>query len=488
MVCQRAGSSDALQQSNCLEQIALERPWTSHGYEEPSHAVPPMAATASALAAPPTPPAPPAPVPPVSTSQQRIQVNPSRLCGLLERLSSIDGFAALGASIDDAHDDDWVEQLCEQIGPSQFGVLRLPPTYANVYRRLIEPSCYPPAVFSETCKPRTREESLAQRLPISALPLPLVCDAAVWSAVCECICASVARELLERMRRGSRGAPAPPPVPPPPVPPPCCAVEHSCRGLLRVTVNSSAGPHLDNSYTTMTGAGNVRGTLQFEVPPQQHGPSLQPGQGAAGQGAAEEEEQTVEHEARFAPCEEFVAEEGAASTAFFIFCGVKMGGATSAWCRPLMHQVPVAPPAAPAVAPPAAEDAGSAAEDGSAARLAERQQHRVNVIYFLRNYCWSLRGSAPLVPCHVDCSGAQCEAREALWQSEASLEINAAGQRCILSQPKLTEWPRPADGCSSSMEHDAEHEEEAAEQRSAWEMVRDGELEFDWEGGLDAFV
>ena len=83
-------------------------------------------------------------------------------------------------------------------------------------------------------------------------------------------------------------------------------------------------------------------------------------------------------------------------------------------------------------------------------------------------------------------------ALEGTWQSEAAFEINAAGQRCIVSQPKFTEWPRPAEGeeaGGSSLGRDVEHAGKVTEpQRSAWELVRDGEeVAFDWEGGLDAF-
>ena len=125
---------------------------------------------------------------------QRIHVNPSRLRGLPERLSSFEGFAELGATEADAHDDDWVARIASSIRGVQFGVLELPQPYAQVYRLLIDPSSYPPAV----CAPgRRRGDPL---IPITALPPRLVSLSAIWAAVCECICAAVTRELEARTR------------------------------------------------------------------------------------------------------------------------------------------------------------------------------------------------------------------------------------------------------------------------------------------------
>ena len=125
---------------------------------------------------------------------QRIHVNPSRLRGLPERLSSFEGFAELGATEADAHDDDWVARIASSIRGVQFGVLELPQPYAQVYQLLIDPSSYPPAV----CAPgRKRGDPL---IPITALPPRLVSLSAIWAAVCECICAAVTRELEARTR------------------------------------------------------------------------------------------------------------------------------------------------------------------------------------------------------------------------------------------------------------------------------------------------
>ena len=125
---------------------------------------------------------------------QRIHVNPSRLRGLPERLSSFEGFAELGATEADAHDDDWVARIASSIRGVQFAVLELPQPYAQVYRLLIDPSSYPP----EVCGPgRRRGDPL---IPITALPPRLVSLSAIWAAVCECICAAVTRELEARTR------------------------------------------------------------------------------------------------------------------------------------------------------------------------------------------------------------------------------------------------------------------------------------------------
>ena len=348
-----------------------------------------------------------------SASCSRINVNPSRLCGLTVRLGSLEGFAELGASEADAHDDHWVDRACDQIRGVQFGVLQLPQPYVDIYRRLIDPSSYPPVM----CEPgRRREEQL---IPITELPPRLVGLSAIWAAVCECICAAVTRELEARMR-------ATPLVHP-------TGASHGERrqGMLRITIDSFSGPHLDSSYTTMIGTGNVLGALQ-----------LQNGW---------QESSGEEQEPRFAPCEDFVrggADGGGDETSppFFLFTGTKLGEATSEVCRPLRHQASVPPKLERCLVTP----------------------RRLNVVYFLRHFtscCGSLEGDAVV-----------------LDRSEASLEINAPGQKCIVSHQKLIQWPPPhldLEARPISLE-----DEEQPDARSDWEVIRDdGVAALDWLSG-----
>ena len=207
--------------------------------------------------------------------------------------------------------------------------------------------------------------------------------------------------------------------------------------MLRITINSFSGPHLDSSYVTMIGAGNVLGALQFA-------------QGRR-EGGGEEQEQ----EPRFVPCEDLVsggADGGGAATSppFFLFTGTKLGGLASEVCRPLMHQAFVPPEPEQCLGTPL---------------------RRLNVIYFLRHFtsCDSLGECLEGDPAVL------------LGRSEAALEINAPSQQCSVSHQRLIQWPPPdCDSEARPVSSELEEEEEP-DVRSAWEVIRDdGVAALDW--------
>lgn len=206
--------------------------------------------------------------------------------------------------------------------------------------------------------------------------------------------------------------------------------------MLRVTINSFSGPHLDSSYVTMIGAGNVPRSLQFAEGRQE---------GGSGE----------EQEPRFVPCEDLVrggADGGGAETLppFFLFTGTKLGGLTSEVCRPLMHQAFVPPEPEQCLDTP----------------------RRLNVVYFLRHFtsCDSLGECLVGGPVVL------------LGRSEAALEINAPGQQCSVSHQRLIQWPPPH--LDSESQPVLLEDEEQPDARGAWEVIRDdGVAALDWLSG-----
>lgn len=200
--------------------------------------------------------------------------------------------------------------------------------------------------------------------------------------------------------------------------------------MLRITINSFSGPHLDSSYVTMIGAGNVLGALQFA-------------EGRREGGGAEQEQ-----EPRFVPCEDLVrggADGGGVATSppFFLFTGTKLGGLASEVCRPLMHQAFVPPEPGQCIGAP----------------------RRLNVVYFLRHFT------------SCDSLGERLEGDPAvlLGRSEAAIEINAPGQQCSVSHQRLIQWPPP--DCDWEARAVSLEDEEEPDVRSAWEVMRDDGVE-----------
>ena len=154
----------------------------------------------------------------------------------------------------------------------------------------------------------------------------------------------------------------------------------SAQGLLRINYNRLAGAHLDNSYVTLTGSGNVTGALEFAEEP-------------GGDGPAEADSEAPQC---FVPCEHFL-DKTYAEPVFFLFVGVKVGGANTPIYRPLSHRVVPRPPSS------------------------NHASDRINIIYFIRKFSAAAHtGSAPSLT--------------------GDLEINV-NKECLVRQMALTVWP-----------------------------------------------
>jgi hypothetical protein len=200
----------------------------------------------------------------------------------------------------------------------------------------------------------------------------------------------------------------------------------TAHGLLRITYNCTGGAHLDNSFVTLTGTGNVRGALEFAIEDE--------GAESGLAGGAEGGELPGAAGRRFVACEDLlrapreIAREIArealphASTSlgapvepgsvFIIFIGVQLGGYHSPVYRPLMHRVVLRPPYSPC-----------------------SSSDRINAIYFLKRFSPS------------SCSAAHCSAAPVRSSSEFQLIVQQ--QYMVHQQMTNAAWP-PHGGSSAS--------------------------------------
>ena len=354
-----------------------------------------------------------------------LAVDPARLPQLSERVSALLGnhedldedlglnlgrelstklHSTQGSPVTAPHDDAWVRDVCEQIRRRRFATIRLPAAYIAVYQELLRPSSYPDPIRN------TRGRSTVA--PVE-LPAALTTLSAIWAIVCECVCTHVARELKRLV----------PTSLPPPLAEVAAAGMETAHGLLRITYNCTGGAHLDNSFVTLTGTGNVRGALEFAI--EDEGAESGLAGGAEGGEAAGR---------RFVACEDLlrapreIAREIArealphASTSlgapvepgsvFIIFIGVQLGGYHSPVYRPLMHRVVLRPPYSPC-----------------------SSSDRINAIYFLKRFSPS------------SCSAAHCSAAPVRSSSEFQLIVQQ--QYMVHQQMTNAAWP-PHGGSSAS--------------------------------------
>eukprot|EP00930_Biecheleria_cincta_P035011 TRINITY_DN24121_c0_g1_i1.p1 TRINITY_DN24121_c0_g1~~TRINITY_DN24121_c0_g1_i1.p1 ORF type:complete len:351 (+),score=44.83 TRINITY_DN24121_c0_g1_i1:110-1162(+) len=257
----------------------------------------------------------------MSLGIERIKVDPRQLntslhASDIEVSSSCGGFH---------HDLDWASKICEQLKTHRFALLTLPDPDASLYMSLMKQQTYPAAVNSKTDSVKTCKGH--------DLPEDLQSLAKSWASICESICKPVAQQLLRWT------APASPII---------TSAHHKVRGMLRISYNSSAGPHYDNSFVTFMGTGNTTGALQFSM-----------------RGAEPEEQGTNVHNGNlFEPCEQFIFagrdSKLQEETTFLMLSGVRVCSPLDTVCKPLLHRV----------------EYESSTDD----------VHRINAIYFLRNF------------------------------------------------------------------------------------------------------
>ena len=376
-----------------------------------------------------------------------LAVDPARFPQLSERVSALLGnhedlghelsmklhsASTRGSPVTAPHDDAWVRDVCEQIRRRRFATIRLPAAYIAVYQELLRPSSYPDPIRN------TRGRSTVE--PVE-LPAALTTLSAIWAIVCECVCTHVARELKRLVPSGTGVEGVPTSLPPPRAEAAAAGTEtahETAHGLLRITYNCTGGAHLDNSFVTLTGTGNVRGALEFAIEDEGAESGLSGGAEGGEAGAAGR---------RFVACEDLlrapreIAREIArealphelareiarealphASTSlgapvepgsvFIIFIGVQLGGYHSPVYRPLMHRVVLRP----AYSPCSSSD-------------------RINAIYFLKRFSPS------------SCSAAHCSAAPVRSSSEFQLIVQQ--QYMVHQQMTNAAWP-PHGGSSAS--------------------------------------
>ncbi|CAE7206354.1 unnamed protein product, partial [Symbiodinium pilosum] len=256
----------------------------------------------------------------------RIHVDPERLRGGSYEHKELES----------SHDPEWLRKVCVQLQERRFAVLQLPWQIEQLYEALLDPRAYPPLVAEgDLARQRSKEASTNAAL----LPEDFNNFAAQWAKVCETICQTVTCELLRQLKPGFDGK-----------------GQHQSRGMLRVSYNSTAGHHYDNSFVTFMGAGNVRGALQFS--------GISPRPLGCDQADALDE---------FVPCEDFMseAERDDAGICFLLFLGVRVASPLDSLYRPLLHRVEYAEPVA----------------------------KRINAIYFLRDYSM---GEVPADSTHLE--------------------------------------------------------------------------------------
>jgi hypothetical protein len=366
-----------------------------------------------------------------------LAVDPARLPQLSERVSALLGnhedldedlglnlgrelstklHSTQGSPVTAPHDDAWVRDVCEQIRRRRFATIRLPAAYIAVYQELLRPSSYPDPIRN------TRGRSTVA--PVE-LPAALTTLSAIWAIVCECVCTHVARELKRLV----------PTSLPPPRAEVAAAVTETAHGLLRITYNCTGGAHLDNSFVTLTGTGNVRGALEFAIEDEGAESGLAGGAegGEAGRRfvacedllrapreiAREIAREALPHEIAREIAREVLPHASTSlgapvepGSVFIIFIGVQLGGYHSPVYRPLMHRVVLRP----AYSPCSSSD-------------------RINAIYFLKRFSPS------------SCSAAHCSAAPVRSSSEFQLIVQQ--QYMVHQQMTNAAWP-PHGGSSAS--------------------------------------
>ena len=173
---------------------------------------------------------------------ERIGVDPS----LLEADVHVDDIPS-SEDHDFAHDADWVTKVCDQIRLHRFALIRLPLRYAKVYHNLLHLKHYSSLVTDPGMALEIRESAVTN---VQFLPMELLELCEIWASVGECVCRPIARKLLALTSSFM----------------PSTSDSHDqVHGEVRLSYDSSNGPHFDNSYVTLIGTGSVKGSLQFSV-------------------------------------------------------------------------------------------------------------------------------------------------------------------------------------------------------------------------------
>ncbi|CAE8612148.1 unnamed protein product [Polarella glacialis] len=260
----------------------------------------------------------------------RIQVDPSQLDGFLDDFD--EGPPETGQSCVFHHDVDWVAKVCEQIKNHRFALIHLPRRFEWLYKTLVQPQSYPCVLHDGVS---VKEQAKTANTNMNLIPEKLDKLSAAWAQVCEHVCKVVTRKLLLLTTK-------------------CPTFSHEeLHGALRISYNSTAGPHFDNAYVTMMGTGNVKGGLQFGLV---H---------SSTDSADERDDDTgvkLNNGNEFAPCEDFFdAFEPDEKVTFLVFAGVRIASPLAEHYKPLLHRVQYT------------------AEECS-------MVDRINTIYFLRRY------------------------------------------------------------------------------------------------------
>lgn len=220
------------------------------------------------------------------------------------------------------HDVDWVDRVCTQIRTKRYARICMPRAYQRIYQRLLTPQTYPPSVNDRQIVLDSPKLAIASH---EELPADLVTLSKDWAGICEHLSKHVTQRLLRLTTTME-------------IPADCD--RHQTHGMLRISYNSSAGPHFDNSFVSIMGPGTVRGALQFGFL-----------------------DNSAEGDAdyQYFPCEHFRAGGGGdENIQFFMFAGVRLASPLSKDFQPLFHKV---------IYEKGPEDVD-----------------RINTIYFLRRY------------------------------------------------------------------------------------------------------
>eukprot|EP00930_Biecheleria_cincta_P084321 TRINITY_DN73806_c0_g1_i1.p1 TRINITY_DN73806_c0_g1~~TRINITY_DN73806_c0_g1_i1.p1 ORF type:complete len:384 (+),score=71.81 TRINITY_DN73806_c0_g1_i1:29-1153(+) len=227
---------------------------------------------------------------------QHVRVDPALLPGFLEQYEQ--DVLQVAESEGFHHDPDWVEKICDSIRKHRLALIKLPPKYAALYKHLLQPATFPSVVKDMEVSGEVKKTQVMLKQDV--LPADLLNVLGGWSTVCE----HVTKHVAQHLRRLVNKRPLEP------------RAHHESHGQCRVAINCDTEPHNDNSYVTMLGTGNMRGTLKLEIPGRDEWPG----------------------------CEDFIEEVSASSDmsdgpTFFMFAGSKLCLMDGEEYRPLNHVV-----------------------------------------------------------------------------------------------------------------------------------------------------
>lgn len=252
----------------------------------------------------------------MSTKIEHIHIDPSELPGFLEDFKP-DEVQADEWSL--SHDPDWVDKICESIRIHRLALIKMPPRYAAFYQKMLQPETFPSEVKDMEVSGQVKKSGVMLNKD-DVLPSQLQDVVRSWSTVCQ----HLTKHVAQRLRRKVLQRPLEPPA------------HHESHGQVRVAINCDTEPHNDNSYVTMLGTGNMRGTLKLEVEGHEEWPA----------------------------CEDFIEEVTVSKTegpTFIMFGGSKLLQIDGEEYRPLNHVV-----------------------EFNLNRIADSE--RINVTYFVRRY------------------------------------------------------------------------------------------------------